>query len=178
MTILNEGLDYHDLVNQMMPVVTVDKYVAKMGDDADIVTLAFTLKSKLAAEDVVDWFERGYDYVLDAKVSEGELDSGKCLVFVEMDRRLAVPERILELIGDLETLTDIPLKDWTIIIDDEDYEPELDVIKTKITLSPHDYRKAKETDLNEMRKASGMEPHKIYDKKDSILKDFIAKAGL
>ena len=45
-------------------------------------------------------------------------------------------------------------------------------------LSPHKYREIKETDLNEMRELSNIETHNIYEEKDSILKDFISKAGL
>ncbi len=96
--ILNEGLDYHDLVGQMIPEVTVDEYAAKMGEDDEIVTLAFTVKGKQVGEDLSDWFERGYDWVLDAQVSDGELVPGKYLVFVEMNRRTSTPERIIELL--------------------------------------------------------------------------------
>ena len=139
-TILNEGLNYHDLVGQMIPTVTVDEYAAHMGEDSEIVTLAFTIKSEAAANDLVDWFERGYDWVLDAQVSEGEVKPGQYLVFVEMNRRTSVPKRIIELLDDLETLTALPVKDWTIIVDDEEYSPEEDVLKQVITISPHDYR--------------------------------------
>jgi len=99
--IINEGLDYLDMVDQIEPTVSVDEYSAKMGKDSDIVTLAFTVKSEAAGNDLVDWFERGYDWVLDASLSEGELSPGKYLVFVEMKRRTKVPERIVELIEDL-----------------------------------------------------------------------------
>jgi hypothetical protein len=90
-TILNEGLDHHDLEGQMIPTVTVDEYAAHMGNDSEIVTLAFTIKSEAAGNDLVDWFERGYDFVLDAQVSEGEVKPGQYLVFVEMNRRSSVP---------------------------------------------------------------------------------------
>jgi hypothetical protein len=120
--ILNEGFDYHDLVNQIMPEITIDEYAAKMGDDDEIVTLAFTVKGNQVGEDLVDWFERGYDWVLDAQVSDGEISSGKYLVFVEMDRRTTVPERICELVSDMQTLTDLPMKDWTINYEDNQYE--------------------------------------------------------
>ena len=86
--ILNEGFDYHDLVNQIIPEITIDEYAAKMGDDDEIVTLAFTVKGNQVGEDLVDWFERGYDWVLDAQVSEGEVKPGQYLVFVEMNREL------------------------------------------------------------------------------------------
>jgi len=87
MTILNESLDYLDMENKVYPILSIDEYAAKMGEDKDIITLTFIVKSKLVGEDLVTWFERGYDFVLDASVSEGELEPNKYLVFVEMDRR-------------------------------------------------------------------------------------------
>jgi hypothetical protein len=176
--IINEALDYHDLVNMILPILTIDKYEAKLGDDDEIVTITFTVKGKQVGDDLVDWLERGYDYIIDAQTSEGEVSSGHWLVFVEMDRRLKVPDRIVEIIEDMVTLTDLPIKDWTVIIDDEEYEATIDILKSKIILSPHEYRKNKETDLNEMRELSGLQHKNIFKEKDNLLKDFIAKAGL
>ena len=177
-SIINESLDYHDLVNMILPIITVDKYEAKLGDDDEIVTITFTVKGKQVGEDLVDWLERGYDYILDAQTSEGEVSPGKWLVFVEMDRRTKVPERIVEIIEDMVTLTDLPLKEWTVVIDEEEYEVDVGVLKSKMILSPHQYRQVKETDLNEMRELSGLQTKNIFTEKDNLLKDFIAKAGL
>jgi len=181
-TILNEGLDYHDLEGQMIPTVTVDEYAAHMGEDSEIVTLAFTIKSEAAGNDLVDWFERGYDFVLDAQVSEGEVKPGQYLVFVEMNRRSSVPKRIIELLDDLETLTAIPVKDWTIIVDDEEHSPEEDVLKQVITISPHDYREEEEVEeeeINEMRERAGLEVKVLHaDKQDAEIKAFKSMAGL
>jgi len=176
--IINEALDYHDLVNMVVPIITVDKYEAKLGEDDEIVTITFTVKGKQVGDDLVDWLERGYDYILDAQTSEGEVSPGKWLVFVEMDRRTKVPERIVEMIEDMVTLTDLPLKDWTVIVDEEEYEVDVGILKSKLILSPHQYRQIKETDLNEMRELSGLQPKNIFTEKDNLLKDFIAKAGL
>jgi hypothetical protein len=180
--ILNEGLDYHDLEGIVTPRVTVDEYAAQMGKDSEIVTLAFIVKNKQAGEDLSDWFERGYDFVLDAQVSDGELSSGTYLVFVEMNRRTTVPERIITLLDDLETLTDIPLKDWTVIVDDEEYEPDAEVLEQVITISPHQYREEVEPDeeeLNEMRERAGLEVKVLHaDKQDADIKAFKAMAGL
>ncbi len=181
-TILNEGLEYHDLVGQMLPTVTVDEYAAHMGEDSEIVTLAFTVKSEAAGNDLADWFERGYDFGLDAQVSEGEVKPGQYLVFVEMNRRSSVPKRIIELLDDLETLTAIPVKDWTVVVDDEEYSPEEDVLKQVITISPHEYRETEEVDeeeINEMRERAGLEVKVLHaDKQDAELKAFKAMAGL
>lgn len=178
MKILNEGLDYHDLENQIIPKVTVDEYSAKMGDDDAIVTLAFIVKGKQVGEDLVDWFERGYDYVLDSQVSDGELSPGKFLVFVEMNRRTSVPERIVELIKDMETLTNINCKDWAVTVNDEDYDCDVSILKSVIVLSPQQYRDSKEKGLNEMRQLSGLNTKNVFDRPDNLLKDFLSKAGL
>jgi len=178
--IISEGLDYLDMVDQIEPTVSVDEYSAKMGKDSDIVTLAFTVNSEAAGNDLVDWFERGYDWVLDANISEGELSPGKYLVFVEMKRRTKVPERIVELIEDLETLTDLSVKDWTVNIDEEDYDADTEVLKQKITISPHEYREENEDEeeLNEMRHRAGLNTVNLHGEPDSELKAFISMAGL
>ena len=176
--ILTEGFDFKDLVGQIDPTITVDEYAANMGDDDEIVTLAFTVKGQQASEDLVDWFERGYDFVLDSEVSDGQVSKGKYLVFVEMNRRTTVPERIVEIIEDMETLTQLPIEDWTITVDKKDYKADIDQLKQVIILSPSKYRQMHEEDLNEMRNRAGLEPAKVFKEQDSLLKDFISKAGL
>jgi hypothetical protein len=188
--ILKEGFDYKDLVGQVEPIVTVDEYSAKMGTDDEIVTLAFLIKSRLAAKDLVDWFERGYDWILDAKESDGEVTTGKYLVFVELNRRTQVPDRICEMIDDLETLTEINRAEWEIVIDGEEYPVEPNTIKSKIILSPQSYRKAypdedsdeqedaQDEELSEMRNRAGLAHVNKYKEKDSLIKDYLAKAGL
>ena len=73
-----------DMDGQISDKITVDEYAAKMVKDKDIVTITFKVNSELAANDLVTWFERGYDFVLDASVSDGEIEPGTYLVFVEM----------------------------------------------------------------------------------------------
>lgn len=175
---LTEGVDYKDFVRQIMPTLSIDEYEAKTGSDDETVTLAFTVKGRQASEDLAAWFEKGYDYVIDAQVSKGEVRRGKHVVFVEMERRSKVPERIIEILEDLETLTNLELADWTIEINDMEIEADLDQLKANILLSPHLYRENKETELNEMRELSGIEPHKIYTEQDAEVKSFKAMAGL
>jgi hypothetical protein len=181
--IINEGLDYLDMVDQIEPELSVDEYAAKMGKDSDIVTLAFIVNSEAAGEDLVDWFERGYDFVLDASVSEGELSPGKYLVFVEMERRSKTASRIMELLEDLETLTGLELSDWTVEVDGEKYDADQAILKDLITISPHEYRDEHEdeeegAELNEMRQRAGLDTVSKFGEPDSELKAFRAMAGL
>jgi hypothetical protein len=101
-------------------------------------------------------------------------------VFVEIDRRSKVPQRIIEMLTDLETLTDISVNEWKVKIDDTDYAASEDIIREKVILNPNEYRaeKEKEKELNEMRIAAGLEPKKLYDSKDALLQNFIMSAGL
>jgi hypothetical protein len=178
--IINEGLDYLDMVGQMKPKVSVDEYAAKMGRDSEIVTLAFIVNSEAAGNDLVDWFERGYDWILDASLSDGQLSPGQYLVFVEMKRRSKVPERIVELLEDLKTLTDMDLDEWTVEVNEEEYEPDATQLKQVITISPHEYRVEEESEeeLNEMRQKAGLEPVKVLPEQDAELKAFKSMAGL
>ena len=175
---LFENLDHHDLVGQVIPTVSIDEYAAQAGSDDEIITIAFTVKGDQASQDLSDWFERGYDWILDAAVSEGEYTPGRNLVFVEIPRRTTAPARIIELIDDLETLTDIPLTEWTVKFDGEDYDADVDQLKSLIIMSPHDYRIENEEDLNEMREIAGLPTKNAHGKQDALLRDFIAKAGI
>lgn len=185
MNILNEALDYLDMEGQIGDVVTVDEYAAKMGSDKDIVTLTFTVNSKLAATDLVTWLERGYEFVLDASVSDGELEPGKWLVFVEMDRRSKVPERIITLLEDLETLTGMKLKDWSVDIEGDEVDADEELIRQKMILNPNQYEETRDTEekeqeatMNEMRSLAGIDTKPIYNTDDEFLKELKAIARI
>ena len=180
MTIINESLDYLDMEGQVKDTVTVDEYAAKMGQDKDIVTLTFTVSSKLAAEDLVAWFERGYDWVLDASVSDGELEPGKWLVFVEMERRSKSPDRIVTLLDDLETLTGLKLKDWNVEVEGDEVDADPELIRQKMILNPNQYKdktEGTEEQMNEMRIRAGIEP-KVSYVEDEYIKNLKAIAGM
>ena len=80
------SLHKHDLKYLMYDIFEVDGYSSKMGEDADIVTVSFSLKEKAPAEDLVKFLESGYGFILDADVSPGEQHDGSYKVFVEIQR--------------------------------------------------------------------------------------------
>ena len=83
-SLLLETLQYKDLEGVMKPTIHVDEFAAKMGDDNDIMVLSFFVRDKAAAKDLMNWFEKGYDFVLDADVSPGEVKPNRYLVYVEI----------------------------------------------------------------------------------------------
>lgn len=167
---LNEGLDYRDMVGQIDDTITVDEYAAKMGKDSDVVTITFIVHSNAAAADLVQWLEVGYDWILDANVSQGEIEPGKWLVFAETNRRTSAPNRICEILEDLYTLTDRKLKEWIIKVNDEEYDADPEVLKKVMTLSPHEYRAniEKEEALNEYRTRANLPTKKLYEDDEYI----------
>ena len=193
MKILNETLDYGDFKGEMEPTVSVDEYSAKMGKDKDIVTLAFTVNSKQCGEDLTSWLETGYDYILDSAVSDGEVDKGQWLVFAEMNRRTSVPERIVEVLEDLEGLTSFKLDDWKIKVNDKIYKADKDALSNVIELSPKEYARLKRKEekeekageeLNQMRDIANLErpvdtsAEEPVQPMDTELKEFVNRAGL
>jgi hypothetical protein len=107
MSNVNEALHSHDLKNLVDSGFEVDSYASKMGTDKDIVVLSFNVEDREPAEDLVNFIERGYEFVLDADSTPGELKDGRYKVFVELERDRHVPEHILEILNGLENLTGI-----------------------------------------------------------------------
>jgi hypothetical protein len=100
---LREG----DLRDMMHNVFEIDSFASKMGADKDIVTLSFSLKEKAPADDLMNFIERGYGFVLDADVTSGEQSDGTYKVFVEIPRDNNVYENILELVDGVKSLSEI-----------------------------------------------------------------------
>jgi len=107
-----EGLEKNDLKRLVDSTITIDEFVSKMGDDRDIMTVGFTIEYKEPAIDLMVFCERGYDWILDADVSSGELDDGRYMMFIEMERKPEAAEWIVKLIKDIGNLTDTDIGDW------------------------------------------------------------------
>ena len=109
---LDEGLRAKDLIYLVGNKIHVDEYESKMGEPEDVVTISFKVKQRMPAEDLTSFIENGYDWVLDADVSSGEIDDSEYLVFVELPRKSNIYKHVAELLDDLEHLTDIKLNEW------------------------------------------------------------------
>jgi hypothetical protein len=177
-SLLSEGLNYKDLDRMMKATIHVDEFASKMGDDDDIIVLSFFVRDPGAAKDLVNWFEKGYDFVLDADQSPGEIKPGRYLVYVELSRRSRVPDQIAELIDDLSTLTEFEPKDWTVHHDGEEFAFSVEEFRKKVPLSPKQYRDRREADLNTVREAAGLPVVATYDKTDPDLRKIQNIAGI
>jgi hypothetical protein len=166
--LLSEALEYKDMVGMMKPTIHVDEFASKMGDDDDVIVISFFVRSRQAARDLANWFEKGYDWVLDADTSPGEIKPGRYLVYIEMRRRSSAGEKISNALDDLQTLTEFDLGDWTMHYDDRTVPFSRESFDRMIPLSPKEYRQRKESDLNEIREAAGIPTRQIFDREKDI----------
>jgi len=166
---LFEGIEKNDLKRLVSSELTLDEYKSKMGNDEDIVVMSFKVLGREPAEDLVNFIEKGYSWVIDADISSGEIDDGYYLVFVESDRTTDIPTNIMTLIKDITNLTAHNLAEWRLRIRSvpDDIELTADNITKNIPLSTEDYlRRYGNKGLDEMRIAAGVPVHTQAPKND------------
>ena len=100
------GLREKDLRDMVYRILEIDSFSSKMGDDKDIVTLSFSVKEQTAAEDLMNFVEKGYEFVLDADSTSGEQSDGTYKVFVELERNKHVHDQIMEIMDGVGKLAD------------------------------------------------------------------------
>jgi len=174
------SLKSNELKDSVKSSVHIDEYSAKMGDDSDILVLSFKVSYKDQASDLVNWFEKGYEWILDADVSAGEMEDGEYLVFVELQRRPSVVKKILKLLVDLENITDISIDKFEYRYHDTlEYKPvTLDNLSADVPLTPRDYKAAKkeksdgDNSIKQMQMQAGLAP-KTESVTDPELKHFV-----
>lgn len=110
---LKEGLKAGDLEGVVSKRFEVDKYKSKMGEDKDVIVLAFIVDSLAPAKDLERFAEKGYKKVLDADATPGTMKDGKHRVFVEFQREEPVDTYIREFLEDLSKLCSVELWEFT-----------------------------------------------------------------
>ena len=99
------GLRQNDLADMIDHMFEIDSFKSKMGDDKNIITLSFSLQEKAAAEDLSNFLEKGYGFILDSDVTAGEQSDGTYKVFVEIERNKDAPENIFEIMDGIQKLS-------------------------------------------------------------------------
>lgn len=150
-----------DLIDLVRTKLHIDEYESKMGKDEDIVVVSFKIKYRDPAVDLVNYLEKGYDWVLDADISSGTVSDGSWIVFIEAARRPSLSKNLYSLLEDLRSLTnndpdeyvyryknDTKYREFTV----EDFE---DIVP----MTPREYRRRnKSQELSSMLSAAGVTP--------------------
>ena len=139
---LNEGLRSSDLNEMVYSTLEIDTYRSKMGEDQDVCVLSFKVKDRAPAKDLMEFIEKGYNFVLDADISSGENKNGEYLVFVELDRTEKLAEQIQELMYGIKRLTEIDSYKFRYHKNGKEHELTTESIKSLVPSTPSDYEKA------------------------------------
>lgn len=176
---LFESLTFKDFEGLMKPTIHVDEFSSKMGDDDDIIVISFFVRDQQVAKDLMMWFEKGYDFVLDADRSPGEIRPGRYLVYVEIRRRSTAGGHVEQLLDDLNTLTEFENSSaWTMHYRNKEIPFSRDTFDSTVPLTPKSYRERYEKDLNEVRIAAGIPVVTTYDQSDRALQAIQSAAGI
>jgi len=142
---LDEGLEHMDLENRVEPIVHFDEYVPKMGESDNVIVVSFKVMGKTAAQDLENFMEKGYDWILDAETSPGEISEGNYVVFVEAERRSSFPNVFISMVEDMSNITGLAPSDYTMVyykdsVNEDSVELSEQNIARSIPLSPKKYR--------------------------------------
>ncbi|VVC05045.1 Uncharacterised protein [uncultured archaeon] len=173
---LREEFEVGDLKLILEPKIHIDEYQSKLGKDDEICVISFIVKDKTAAIDLADFFEKGYDFILDADVSASEIIFGSYLVFIEVLRRQRIIDELFEIISDLQAASELKLKDWKFKYITEDHYHSLtkEELEHHVPLSPRAYFqimryfKALEEQINFLKRRAGLHVYKPYQKTEEI----------
>jgi hypothetical protein len=98
---INEAIQNNDLADLISPVVSIDQYKSKIGDDKEIVVVAFRVKDKDPASDLSQFLETGHK-ALDVDISPGPDVEGMYTVFIELERGQNLYSQIDALLKDVQ----------------------------------------------------------------------------
>jgi hypothetical protein len=149
-----------DLRDLLRTKIHVDEFESKMGKDEDIVVISFKTKYRDPAADLVNYLEKGYDWVLDADVSAGTVSDGGWIVFVEAARRPSLGRNLMSLLDDLKSLTENEPDSYVYRYkNDTKYKPlTLEDFEDTVPLTPREYRRRnKPQELEAMLDAAGVD---------------------
>jgi hypothetical protein len=167
---LFEGLEHGDLKRLIHNELHIDEFKSKLGADEDTVVVSFKVKGKEPAQDLVNFIEKGYEWVIDADVSSGEMDDGDYIVFIECDREPNLANDLMDMMGDIMNATEQKPEDWRVryYTGQEDHTLDVDSLRKLIPSTAEEYQrkfgnkdeeskeKGDDRDLDDMRTAAGI----------------------
>lgn len=160
-----------DLEHLVYHTFEIDAYRSKMGDDSEVITVSFDVRTQEAAEDLRDFMEKGYSFVLDADRTTGEQSDGMYKVFVEISRNRRSIKQILDLVDGLQRLTGLKdirfryYKNW------RSHECNRKNLEKSVPLKIEDYKqKVSENNMENYKNFFSKSFVESIDLRDNILK--------
>jgi hypothetical protein len=177
--IISEGLRPGDLEDTIYNNFEIDSFRSKMGEDPDVCVVTFQAKDRYPARDMMEFIEKGYNFVLDADVSAGENEDGEYSIFVEMERTKNIASNIMEMLYGIEKLTGI--SDWKFRYykDMKKYQATTENLRKKVPSSSRIYeqtmKRFRTDEMKQFFSKTIMDDLVLENNKITILKPFNVK---
>jgi hypothetical protein len=132
-------MKHQDLVDLVIPKISLDEFSPKTGDNKDVIVLGFYVDDLEPAKDLSNFVEAGAYETLDCEASPAANDEGHYMVFVEMKRNNEIYEKIDKILHDVENLSGKLA--WTVkpYYADEDFKLHEDTWKDFVIVDPDMY---------------------------------------
>lgn len=146
------SLNREDLKDTILPLVSIDEFEPKAGDNDHVIVVAFYLTDDDPAEDLNTFIQRGFIDTLDVEASPNTDEEGRYLVFVEMNRDDAFPNKFQALLKDIENVSG--KMDWevrTYLAEDRTFKFNDPELYNWIILSPENYVPKDEFKMKEIK---------------------------
>ncbi len=108
---LKEGMRQKDLDDLVLPLLSIDEYVSKIGDDKEVIVVAFFVEDEDPAKDLSRFIDRSVTDILDTDVSPAPNEEGYFLVFLEAKRDKKFVKMLLQVLDEIKNL--VNLDKWT-----------------------------------------------------------------
>lgn len=135
------SLKKNDLENLVDKYIGIDQYKSKIGKDEDVITINITVDGKDAASDLVNFSEKGYDFVLDADLVPGEQSDSMYRVFIEIERNIKSAKNILRFIEDLKKLTNHKIIKFRYYKNFQSFDATLENLKEIVPMDKNSYNR-------------------------------------
>ncbi len=154
------SVEYGDLKRLVHNEVHVDEFSSKLGNNEDVVVISLKVAGKEPGQDICAFVEKGYDWVLDADVSPGEMEDGDYIVFIELPRDESTVERFIEFMSDLMNLTEQKIEEYRVKYRHQSVEHPLDAdtLKRVIPSSAGEYKRMYgKHEIDKLKTAAGID---------------------
>lgn len=153
------SIERGDLKRLVHNEIHIDEFESKLGKNRDVIVLSFKVAGKAPSQDICAFVEKGYDWVLDADISSGEMNDGDYIVFIELPRDQDCVSHIMEMMSDLMNLTEQELSDYRVRYRHDQTDNSLDeeTLTQMIPASATEYdARYGKKEIDSLKTASGM----------------------
>ena len=132
-------MKHEDLVDLVIPKVSLDEFAPKTGDNKDVIVIGFYVDDIDPAKDLSNFIESGAYETLDCEASPASNEDGHYMVFVEVNRDGTVFEKLDKILHDVENLSGKLA--WTVkpYYAEEDFKLHEDTWKDFVIVDPDMY---------------------------------------